>query len=102
MPANSRRRFVRRAVVALVLLAAYVGSYGTSQWVHGRFGLPPVPRLLQRTVYFPLRGYEQSTLPGASTFETLSRWCFRNGRGDVDSSWQEVEAYVRESRLERQ
>jgi len=101
MPDTRRRWIVRRAVMALVLLAAYVGSYGTSQWLHGRFGLSRVPRLLQRTVYFPLRGYEQSTLPGASTFETLSLWCFRNGRGNGNSSWQEVEAYVRENRRER-
>jgi hypothetical protein len=67
--------------VLLLLLLAYVPSYGTVHWLLGnQFIRPRTFIMLNDTLYAPLASYAQSDSPGSRWLERFSTWCHELGR----------------------
>jgi len=74
MPTTRRRRIVRRAVIAGMLLSVlYVGNYLTLHWLYGGGYIgPAVFDACNSTLYVPMRLYASSDLPGAYTLRAAA------------------------------
>jgi hypothetical protein len=80
------RRSLAVAILIPLLVAGYVGSYGTSYWLEGSGAISSSTQLsLLRTVHLPICRYEVSGLPGASSLFKLSIWCHGLGGGYATS-----------------
>lgn len=84
---SSRRRIVRRTLLALagtvLLVVSYVLSFGTSGWYLGR--QKATNRLgtyefgIDSRLFAPLHIYMHSDLPGATAIYEFRTWCLLNG-----------------------
>jgi hypothetical protein len=87
MPTTRRRRVVRRAVMALLVIVllpiGYVSSYCGMYWLRGmRVVNPNQSHALKATVFAPLAAYiNDNDVPGSHTIRVLELWCMYHGNG---------------------
>jgi hypothetical protein len=82
--ATRAQRIVRRAglalAIAVLLVAAYLGSLGVIHWMNGRGYLSDSTRITaETTVFAPIHLYREAELPGAEILRCFFMWAWREG-----------------------
>ena len=98
-PPSRRKRFARRAVMALagvvLLVASYVLGCGGYAYYTGRLG--PTAEKAGLFLYGPMGTYIRNDCPGARFLETYIQWC-RSQSTESPKTWNEIEEIVDNSR----
>jgi hypothetical protein len=82
LPERIARRCVRTLAKVIVLVWAYIASYGCADWLLGRGTIDiPSRKVLNDTVFLPLSAYEAIGLPASGVLAQFRAWCYEQGHG---------------------
>jgi hypothetical protein len=94
LPKKRRRTRTWIVLAAVWLAVSYVSSYGIVAWLSGRYASTATTTIVRETVFYPLRKYERTDLPGSVYLATFEDWMLYRGRGE-SFTWAEVERGIR-------
>jgi hypothetical protein len=97
MSTARKRRFVKRAIVAMsvvvLLLSSYVAGWAVQLWFAGYEvrGGPKVTYKWINGIFEPVIFYQRQEWPGYRTLGVFGVWCYTRGSGEK-VTWDEIAA----------